>query len=46
VKITARTASSASVRSIASMISFIIVPVKAFIFSGRLSVSVAMPSLM
>ena len=42
VTITARTSSSASVRSNASSSSFIIVPVNAFIFSGRCSVIVAM----
>ena len=42
VTITARTSSSASMRSKASMISFIIVPVKALSCSGRLSVIVAM----
>ena len=41
VKITARTSSSASVWSSASMISFIIVPVNAFSASGRLRVIVA-----
>jgi hypothetical protein len=41
---TARTSSSASVRSKASMSSFIIRTVNAFIWSGRLSVIVAMSS--
>jgi hypothetical protein len=44
VTITARTLSSASVTSMASIISSIIVRVKAFILSGRCSVSVAIPS--
>ncbi len=44
VTITARTASSASIASNAAIMSTIIWPVKAFSFSGRFSVMVAMPS--
>ena len=46
VTMTARTLSSASVTSSASINSCIITRVKAFIFSGRWSVTVAMPSAM
>ena len=42
VTMTTRTSSSASIRSNASIISYIIVPVNAFSWSGRLSVIVAM----
>ena len=42
LKVTARTSSSASASSNAAIISCIIVPVKAFIFSGRSTVTMAM----